>query len=318
MSTLPAIPRPIIIDTDPGQDDAVALLVALASPEELEILAVTAVAGNVSLDLTVTNALTMVELAKRRDVPVYRGSVRPLVNDLVTAEHVHGPSGLDGADLPLPSLLPAEGHAVDRMIELLMTRRDADVTICTLGPLTNLGMAIAKEPAIIPKVAELVMMGGGFFQGGNTTPAAEFNVYVDPHAAHIVFTSGIPIVMMPLDVTHQALTSADRIQRFADLGPPAGTAVAGMLDFFDRYDMEKYGTEGAPLHDPTVIAYLLKPEIFEGRRVNVQIETSSTITRGMTVVDWWGVTGETPNALVMNRLDSERFFDLLVSRIARL
>lgn len=318
MSTLPAIARPIIIDTDPGQDDAVALLTALASPEELEILAITAVAGNVPLDLTVANSLAMVELANRPEVPVYRGSVGPMVKPLVTAEHVHGPSGLDGAGLGPPTLTAAPGHAVDRIIEILLERGEGEVTLCTLGPLTNVGMALRREPRIASRIAELVMMGGGFFEGGNTTAAAEFNIYVDPHAAHVVFTSGIPIVMMPLDVTHKALTTPDLISRFAGIGNPAGTSVAGMLDFFDRYDMEKYGSEGAPLHDPTVIAYLLEPDIFSGRHVNVQIETTPTITQGMTVIDWWGVTEDPPNALVMNHLDPTRFFDLLVERIARL
>lgn len=278
----------------------------------------TAVAGNVPISLTVNNALALVELADREDVPVFGGAVRPMVKDLVTAEYVHGPTGLDGADLPPPSLEPGEGHAVDRIIDLLMARDDGEVTVCTLGPLTNIGMALVKEPRIAPKISELVMMGGAFFEGGNTTPAAEFNVYVDPHAAHVVFTSGVPIVMMPLDVTHQALTTDDRLRSFVDLGTEAGTAVAGMLDFYDRHDKEKYGIEGGPLHDPTVIAYLLEPDIFAGKHVNVEIETAPTITQGMTVIDWWGVTGNPPNALVMNKLDPERFFSLLVSRIARL
>lgn len=278
----------------------------------------TAVAGNVPLSLTVDNALALVELADRGDVPVFAGAVRPMLKDLVTAEYVHGPTGLDGADLPPPSLEPGEGHAVDRIIDLLMARDDGEVTVCTLGPLTNIGMALVKEPRIAPKISELVMMGGAFFEGGNTTPAAEFNIYVDPHAAHVVFTSGVPIVMMPLDVTHQALTTDDRLRSFSDLGTQAGTAVAGMLDFYDRHDKEKYGIEGGPLHDPTVIAYLLEPDIFAGKHVNVEIETAPTITQGMTVIDWWGVTGNPPNALVMNKLDAERFFSLLVSRIARL
>ena len=311
-------PRPVIIDTDPGQDDAVALLTALASPEELEILAIAAVAGNVPLDLTVANCLALVELADRRDVPVYRGSSRPMVKELVTAEYVHGPTGIDGADLDPPSLQEGEGHAVDRIIELLMDAGDGEMTVCTLGPLTNIGMAMAREPMIIPKIGELVMMGGGFFEGGNTTPAAEFNIYVDPHAAHIVFKSGVPIVMMPLDVTHKALTTRDRLQRFADLGTRAGACVEGMLDFYDRWDMDKYGFEGGPLHDPTVIAYLLQPHLFAGRRVNVEIEISSPLTEGMTVIDWWGVTDRPPNALVMNEIDADGFFDLLVDRIGRL
>jgi purine nucleosidase len=295
----------------------VAILAALASPEELDILAITTVAGNVPLDRTTTNALALVELAGRSDVPVYQGSVRPMVNTLVTAEHVHGPTGLDGADLPPPRLEPDPGHAVDRIVELLMSRRDR-TTICTLGPLTNVALALVKEPRIAARIDQLVMMGGGFFEGGNTTPAAEFNIYVDPHAAHVVFTSGIPMAMMPLDVTHQAITTPERLERFQALGTAAGDAVAGMLSFFDRYDMEKYGIEGAPLHDPTVIAYLLSPSLFTGKEVAVEIETGPGPTRGMTVVDWWGVTDAEPNALVMNRIDADPYYDLLVELIGRL
>lgn len=240
-----------------------------------------------------------------------------MVNDLITAEYVHGPTGLDGADLPPPTITEAPGHGVDKIVEILMSGDDK-VTVCTLGPLTNLGLALVREPGIVEGIDRLVMMGGGFFEGGNTTPAAEFNIYVDPHAAHVVFTSGIPIVMMPLDVTHQALTTADRLQRFRDLRTPVGDAVAGMLEFFDRWDMEKYGFAGGPLHDPTVIAYLLEPQLFDGKEVPVEIETAPGPTQGMTVVDWWGITNSDPNALVMNQIDSDGFFDLLVDRIGRL
>jgi purine nucleosidase len=311
------IARPIVIDTDPGQDDAVAILAALASPEDLDVLAITAVAGNVPIDKTVTNALALVELVGRPDVPVYRGSARPMVKELVTAEYVHGPTGLDGADLPPPTIAPTEGHAVDHLVDLLMSR-DEPTTVCTLGPLTNVALALVKEPAITTRIDQLVMMGGGFFEGGNTTPAAEFNIYVDPHAAHVVFTSGIPIVMMPLDVTHQAITTPERLRRFGDLGTPAGDAVAGMLGFYDRFDKSKYGLEGGPLHDPSVIAYLLSPDLFRGKEVSVEIETAPGPTQGMTLVDWWGVTGTEPNALVMNEIDDDGFYDLLVDRISRL
>lgn len=294
-----------------------AILAALASPGELEVLAITTVAGNVPLDRTTTNALALVELARRDDVPVYRGSVRPMVNQLVTAEYVHGPTGLDGANLPPPEIASAPGHAVDRIVDLVSSR-DEPLTVCTLGPLTNLGLALVMEPEIASGIDQIVMMGGGFFEGGNTTPAAEFNIYVDPHAAHVVFTSGIPIVMMPLDVTHRAITTPDRLRRFEDLGTPAGDAVAGMLGFFDRYDSDKYGMEGGPLHDPTVIAYLLRPDLFAGKEVPVEIETAPGPTQGMTLVDWWGVTGATPNALVMNQIDDDAYYDLLVDLIARL
>ncbi len=308
--------RPIIIDADPGQDDAVALLVALASPDELDVLAITAVAGNVPLDLTVANSLALVELANRTDVPVYRGSIRPMVNDLITAEYVHGPTGLDGADIPAATTAEAVGHAVDKIVEIVMSTDG--VTLCALGPLTNVGLALVREPRVADRIEQLVTMGGGFFEGGNTTPAAEFNIFVDPHAAHLAFTSRIPIVMMPLDMTHKALTTPERLKRFEDLGTPAGTAVAGMLQFYDRWDKEKYGLPGGPLHDPTVIAYLLAPELFRGKEVHVGIETSPGATQGMTVVDWWGVTDNKPNALVINDIDADGFFDLIVERVGRL
>ncbi len=307
----------IVIDTDPGQDDAVAILTALASPE-LEVLAITVVAGNVPLDLVARNALMMVELAGRPEIPVYRGCSRPMVRPLVTAEYVHGPTGIDGADRPEPTLQAQDGHGVDTLVEIISTHDAGSITLCTLGPLTNVAMAMVKEPAITERIQRIVMMGGGFFEGGNVTPAAEFNIYVDPHAAHVVFTSGVPIVMMPLDVTHGALTTDARIAAFRDLGNATGVAVAGMLDFFDRYDEDKYGTEGGPLHDPCVIAYLLDPNMFSGKHVHVAVEHASELTMGMTSVDWWEVTGRSPNALVMNRLDAPAFFALLTERISRL
>ena len=316
-SYAPAIARPIIIDSDPGQDDAVAILVALASPEDFEVLAITAVAGNVPLERTVDNTLRLVELADRTDVPVYAGASRPMINELRTAEYVHGVTGIDGADLPPASIKASRGHGVDRIIEIV-SEHQAPVTLCTLGPVTNVGMALQRQPDIRDNIELIVMMGGGFFEGGNTTPAAEFNMLVDPHAAHIMFTSGIPIVMMPLDVTHKALTTPARLQRFRDLGTAAGDCVAGMLDFYDRWDIEKYGIEGGPLHDPTVIAYLLAPDMFQGRHVNVEMVTDTGTTHGMTVIDWWGVTDNEPNALVMREIDSDRYYDLLVERIGRL
>ena len=310
--------RKIIIDTDPGQDDAVALLLALASPEALEVVAVTAVAGNVPLPLTEQNARKICELAGRPDVPVYAGCSRPMMRTLFTAEYVHGPTGLDGAELPEPSMSLQPQHAVDFLVDTLMASADGEITVCPLGPLTNVAMALVKEPRIASKIREIVLMGGGFFEGGNVNPAAEFNIFVDPHAAHVVFTSGVPITMMPLDVTHQALATPSRVAAFRDLGTPAGDAVAGMLDFFDRYDMEKYDTNGAPLHDPCVIAYLLEPDLFAGRNCHVAIATDDGPTIGMTLVDWWDVTPGEPNAMVMREVDADRFFALLVERIGRL
>jgi purine nucleosidase len=308
--------RRIIIDTDPGQDDAVALLLALASPDELDVLGITSVAGNVPLELTTRNALMLAELAGRTDVPVFAGCDRPTVRPLITAEYVHGVSGIDGADLPDPTTAPADGHAVDFLIETVMGNEVT--TLCTLGPLTNIAVALEREPAIASRVDELVLMGGGFFEGGNTTPAAEFNILVDPEAAATVFASGIPLVMMPLDVTHKALTSRAHVEAFRELGNVAGASVAGMLEFMERFDMERYGIDGGPLHDPCVIAYLLEPELFSGRDCYVAIETESELTMGMTVVDWWRLTDNEPNCLVMNQIDNEGFFRLLTERIGRL
>ncbi|WP_299637275.1 nucleoside hydrolase [uncultured Ruegeria sp.] len=311
-------PRKIIIDTDPGQDDAVAILLALASPEEIEILGITAVAGNVPLELTAKNARIVCELAGRTDVPVYTGCDRPLNRPLVTAEHVHGKTGLDGPDLPDPQMPLAEGHAVDFIIDTLRAHEPGTVTLCPLGPLTNIATAFSKAPDIVDRVQEIVLMGGAYFEVGNITPTAEFNIHVDPEAADIVFKSGRPIVVMSLDVTHKALVTRPRNDAFRALGNKVGLAVAEMTDFFERFDKEKYGSQGAPLHDPCVTAYLTRPELFSGRHVNVEIETQSELTMGMTVADWWGVTDRAPNALFMGEIDADGFFDLLTERLARL
>ncbi|MGB5801859.1 MAG: nucleoside hydrolase [Mesorhizobium sp.] len=310
-------PRRIIIDTDPGQDDAVAILLALSSAE-IEVAGITAVAGNVPLALTEKNARKICELAGRPDIEVFAGAVRPLNRALVTAEEVHGQTGLNGPHLPEPEMALQDRHAVDFLVETLMREESGSITLCALGPLTNIALALIREPKIAPRIREIVLMGGGFFEGGNITPAAEFNIHVDPHAADIVFRSGAPIVMMPLDVTHKALTTAKRIDAIRGLGTRIGDAVAAMLEFFERFDEEKYGTDGGPLHDPCVIAYLLRPELFAGRTCNVTVETTSELTMGMTVVDWWGVTGRPANALVMRDVDSNGFFELLTQRLGRL
>lgn len=310
--------RKIIIDTDPGQDDAVAILLALGSPKDIEVLGITAVAGNVPLELTQKNARMICELAGRPDIPVFAGSKNPLAKRLVTAEHVHGKTGLDGPTLPDPKMPLQEKHAVDFIIETLRAQPAGSVTLCPLGPLTNIASAFNQAPDIIEKVQEIVLMGGAYFEVGNITPAAEFNIYVDPEAAEIVFKAGAPITVMPLDVTHKALVTKARNDAFRDLGTPVGIAVAEMTDFFERYDKEKYGSAGAPLHDPTVIAYLIKPKLFTGRFINVEIETKSVLTRGMTVADWWRVTDREPNAMFMGDIDADGFFTLLTDRLARL
>ncbi|WP_299774601.1 nucleoside hydrolase [uncultured Tateyamaria sp.] len=311
-------PRKIIIDTDPGQDDAVAILLALASPEDVDVLGITAVAGNVPLELTAKNARIICELAGKTEVPVFAGCDRPLGRDLVTAEHVHGKTGLDGPSLSDPQMPLQEQHAVDFIIETVRAHDTGTITLCPLGPLTNVATAFQRAPDIVEKVQQIVLMGGAYFEVGNITPTAEFNIYVDPEAADIVFKSGVDIVVMPLDVTHKALVTKPRNDAFRALGTPVGVAVAEMTDFFERFDKEKYGSAGAPLHDPCVTAYLIRPDLFTGRHVNVEVETSSDLTMGMTVADWWRVTGRPANAMFMGDIDADGFFGLLTERLARL
>ena len=307
----------IILDTDPGQDDAVAILLALASPE-IQVLGIVAVAGNVPLHLTEVNARKICELAGRTDIKVFAGASRPLVRKLVTAEYVHGKTGLDGPDLPDPTMPLQAQFGVDFIIDTLRNEPANTVTLCPLGPLTNIALALIKAPDIAARIQKIVLMGGGCFEGGNVTPAAEFNIYVDPHAAAIVFGSGVPIVVMPLDMTHKALTTKVRVERFRQGGSPVMEAVALWIDYFERFDENKYGTDGGPLHDPTVVAWLIKPQLFSGRDCNVEIETASELTMGMTVIDWWGVTGRPANAHVVGKVDADGFFDLIYQRISKL
>ena len=312
------MPEQIIIDTDPGQDDAVAILLALASPDCINVLGITAVAGNVPLDLTVKNVRIICELAKKTSMPIYSGCSKPLKRALVTAEHVHGKTGLDGITLPEPSMPIQELHAVDFIIDTIKNNPSDSITLCALGPLTNVAMALLKEPNIAKRVKQIILMGGAYFEVGNITPAAEFNIFVDPEAAKIVVNSGVKITVLPLDVTHKALISEERITAFKEINSPVGDAVAKWTNFFERFDKEKYGSKGAPLHDPCVIAYLIEPNIFDGRYVNVEIETGSELTRGMTVADWWKVTDREPNAMFIGGLDADRFFNLLVERLSKL
>ncbi|HVW92694.1 MAG TPA: nucleoside hydrolase [Devosia sp.] len=308
----------IIIDTDPGQDDAVAILLALASPEEIDVLGIVAVAGNVSLAQNARNALKVVELSGRTGIPVFAGCERPIKRMLVTAEHVHGETGLDGPSLPDPQIRLQPQHGVDFIIETLKREPAGSVTLCTLGPLTNIALALIKAPEIAGRIKKIVMMGGAYFEVGNITPAAEFNIYVDPEAADVVMRSGVEIVMVPLDVTHQVLATGERIAAIKANGNRASLAVTQMLEFSERFDLGKYGWPGAPLHDPCVIAYLLQPELFQGRHINVSIETASELTIGMTVADYWGVTDREKNCLYLRSADSDGFYRLLAERLKRL
>jgi purine nucleosidase len=306
----------IIIDCDPGQDDAVALFLAMASPAELEILGITAVAGNVPLKLTQRNVRLMCDIAGRGDIPVFAGCDRPMVRELLTAEKVHGETGIDGVDIVEPVTPLQEKHAVDFIVDTLRNADDESVTLVPTGPLTNIGTAIDRAPEVLPKIRQLVIMGGAMREGGNYSPSAEFNILVDPHAADIVFNCGRPITSMGLDVTHQVLSTRARVERIRQLGNPVAEATAGMLGFFERHDSRKYGVEGAPLHDPCTIAWLLAPELFEGKFCNLSVETRSELTMGHTAIDFWHVTDRPHNVNWIYSVDADGFYDLLTERLA--
>ena len=300
--------RRIIIDTDPGIDDAVAILLAFASPE-LQVDAIVAVAGNMPIGVTETNARAICELGHRPDIPVYSGCARPLSRPPITAEHFHGQTGLGTLVLPPPTMALRPEHGVDATIDLIRAAPAKSIAWCALGPLTDVALAVIKAPDIVERVGELVLMGGASRALGNTTPAAEFNIHADPHAAQIVFESGLPITMVPLDVTHQVRSTPERVARIAALGTPVAAAVAQLLT--------SSGSEPDPLHDPCVIDYLLAPELFTGSRVNVAIECESELTLGMTVIDWRGVSGRRINANVLYTVDADGVYALLTGLLAR-
>jgi purine nucleosidase len=310
----------IIIDCDPGQDDAIALLLALASAE-LEVLGITTVAGNVPLRLTSLNALKVRELAGRTDVPVFAGADRPLKRELVTAEEVFGASGLEGAALPEPRLPLDPRTAADFIVETVMARPAGTVTLVPVAPLTNIALALQKEPRLATRLKAIVLMGGAIGLG-NTTPAAEFNIYVDPHAADVVFRSGANLTMLGLDVTHQAITTPTRVEAIRAVGTPVVRTVAAWLEFYNRHDVERYGSEGGPLHDPCAVGYLLWPELFRGRFRHVAVETEGRLTLGRTVVEWWPPKARpplgAPNCTVIDRIDHATFFARLTAALARL
>ncbi|MDV5238452.1 pyrimidine-specific ribonucleoside hydrolase RihA [Leclercia adecarboxylata] len=305
---------PIILDCDPGHDDAIALVLALASPE-LEVKAVTSSAGNQTPDKTLRNVLRMLTLLKRSDIPVAGGAVKPLMRDLIIADNVHGETGLDGPALPEPGFAPQECTAVELMAKVLRESPEP-VTLVATGPQTNVALLLNSHPELHAKIARIVIMGGAMGLG-NWTPAAEFNIYVDPEAAEIVFQSGIPVVMAGLDVTHRAQIMADDIERFRAINNPVARTVAELLDFFMEYHKtEKWGFQGAPLHDPCTIAWLLKPEIFTTARRWVGVETQGKYTQGMTVVDYFMLSGNEPNTDIMLDIDRQAFVDLLAERLA--
>ena len=310
-------PRPIIIDCDPGQDDAVALLLAMACPDELEILGITAVAGNVPLALTERNARMMCDVAGREDLPVFAGCARPMIRDAISAEYIHGETGIDGIDVFEPNTPLQDKHAVDFIIDTLLAEDTAAVTLVPTGPLTNIATAIERCPEIVQHIEAIIIMGGAMREGGNRTPSAEFNIMVDPHAADIVLNCGSPITLIGLDVTHQVLSTAERVAEIAKLGSKVADATVGMLSFFDRYDTEKYSSAGTPLHDPCTVAYLLQPGLFETKLCNVAVETESELTIGHTAVDFWHVTGRPLNVNWAYGVDADGFYALLTERLGR-
>lgn len=311
----------IILDCDPGHDDAVAILLALGSPAEIDLIGLTVVGGNVRLDATVLNTRKIVTLAGVNDIPVFAGCPRPMLREMVTAEHVHGETGLDsGSGQPLadPTTPLSKQHAVNFIIETIRSEPAKTITLVATGPLTNVAVAFAMAPDIIDRLADLVIMGGAGFEPGNITPAAEFNIYVDPHAARAVFESGVQLTMFGLDVTHQMLITPDRLQAIAEKGGRVGVVVADLLDFFNQYDIEKYGWNGAPLHDPCTIAYLINPSLFESRDMHVVVDTTEGPSLGRTVTDWFGATDQAPNTRVITTGDADAFFSLIIDRISRL
>lgn len=310
-------PRPIIIDCDPGQDDAVALFLAMSSPDELDILGITTVAGNVPLEKTQRNARMMCDIAAHFDMPVFAGCNAPMQGEAITAEYIHGDTGIDGVDVFEPRTPLDQTHAVDFIIETLHNAAPGSVTLVPTGPMTNIGTAIARDPAILEGVHSIVAMGGAMREGGNRSPSAEFNVLADPYAADIVYNCGRPVTALGLDVTHQVLSTRERVARIRELDNRVADATADMLSFFHRYDTKKYGSEGAPLHDPCTIAWLLRPDLFATRRCNLSVEKESALTRGHTAVDFWHVTDRPYNVDWTYDVDAEGFYELLIERLAR-
>ncbi|MBS0185130.1 MAG: nucleoside hydrolase [Proteobacteria bacterium] len=309
-------PRALIFDCDPGTDDAVALLMAFAHPDRLNILGVTTVGGNVPLKYTSVNGLKIAELARREDIPVFAGCDRPLVkHEYLSVEEIHGKTGLAGVNFPEPKRALETEHAVDFIIRMLM-QSPKKVTLAVTGPQTNIAMALVKEPKIVSKIDEIVFMGGSITEG-NITPAAEFNFFMDPHAAHVVLSSKIKMTMMGLDVTHQLVTTPERLKDIQKIGNKQSQAIFDILSFSGAYDMKRYEIDGGHIHDAVVTAFLLKPDLFSGRDCPVQVEIAGHVTMGRTLVDWYNVNNLTTNVKVMRHVDIDGFYDLLLECLKR-
>lgn len=317
-TTVMAAPRDLIIDTDPGADDVVALLLAMASPEELKIRAITTVAGNVRLEKTSRNARLAREWAGREEIPVYAGAGRPMVRTPIYAANVHGEEGLTGVKVHEPKKPLAKGNAVQYLIDTLSAAEPHSITVAMLGPQTNLALALIQKPEIVNGIKEVVVMGGAHFNGGNITPTAEFNLFADPHAAEVVLASGVKLTYLPLDVTHKVLTSDARLKQLAAVNNHASKLVVDILNAYIKFDMDNYGMPGGPVHDASVIAYLLKPELFKGRQVHMVVDSREGPTFGQTIADWYGVLKQPANVMWIEEGDAQGFFDLLSARLARL
>lgn len=307
----------LIIDTDPGQDDAIAIMLALASPH-IDLLGIIAVAGNVSVEQTAENACKILELAKRQDIKVYKGCPRPIRRPPITAQHVHGQTGMDGPDLPTPLHTPEQQHGVTFLLETLAAHPAHSITLVTIGPMTNLAAALVQAPETVARLKQVVAMGGAWSETGNITPAAEFNAFADPDAMAIVLNSGLPVSLVPLDITHRFLITPDQLEALAKLPGHCAKAAHAMLTFSARFDLNKYGWPGAPLHDPCTIGYVLCPHLFAGKTINVEVEVSSPLTLGATVVDWWQVTGRPPNATFLRSVDDNGLWTLILESLSRL
>ncbi|WP_342358818.1 nucleoside hydrolase [Terrarubrum flagellatum] len=310
-------PAPVIIDCDPGIDDTVAILTALASPE-LDILGISVVSGNAPLERTVRNALQICELAGRPETPVYSGCFRPLMRAPIRGQF-SGVKGLGSANLPDPSKKQEATHAVRFLVDTLTEagRTGRKITLCTLGPLTNIAVALRHGPEVAAGIERIVMMGGAFREAGNRTMTSEFNILVDPHAAHIVFSSDIPVIVQSLDATHQAIATPERIAKIRSVGGRVAELVADLLTFWDRKDVARYGSLGGPLHDPLVIVYLLRPDLFKTEQARVFVQHESEVSMGQTIADWWNKSGETPNAQIVSKVDADGVFALISERLAR-
>ena len=317
-SALHAAPRELIIDTDPGADDLVALFLAMASPGELNVRAITTVAGNVRLEKTARNARLAREWAGREDIPVYAGAGRPLVRAPIYAAEVHGEEGITGVQVHEPKQSLAAGNAVQYLVDTLSAAKPHSITIAMLGPQTNLALALIQQPGIAQGIKEVVVMGGAHFNGGNITPVAEFNLYADPHAAEVVLASGVKLTYLPLDVTHKLLTSDARLKQLSAVNNRASKQVVDILNAYIQHDMQLYGMPGGPVHDASVIAYLLKPEMFSGRQIHMSVDSREGPTFGQTVADWYGVLKQPANVMWVEEGDAQGLFDLLSERLARL